>query len=69
MSARRIGFWVGIAGFLATVLLPAPLGMPEPAWPAPPLSLRMWSGQLGRGTLRLANYWRVLPWIVSSLAA
>ena len=34
MSARRIGFWVGIAGFLATVLLPAPLGMPEPAWPA-----------------------------------
>lgn len=34
MTARRIGFWVGIAGFLATLILPAPGGMPAPAWPA-----------------------------------
>jgi len=34
MTARRIGFWLGIAGFLVTVLFPAPLGMPTPAWPA-----------------------------------
>ncbi len=34
MTARRIGFWVGIIGFLATLILPAPAGMPAPAWPA-----------------------------------
>lgn len=34
MTARRIGFWLGIAGFLLTILLPAPAGMPEKAWPA-----------------------------------
>ena len=34
MTARRIGFWVGIAGFLATLILPAPGGMPAAAWPA-----------------------------------
>lgn len=34
MTARRIGFWVGIAGFLATLFLPAPGGMPAAAWPA-----------------------------------
>jgi len=34
MTARRIGFWVGIIGFLATLILPAPGGMPAPAWPA-----------------------------------
>ncbi len=33
MTARRIGFWVGIAGFLATLILPVPQGMPELAWP------------------------------------
>jgi len=34
MTARRLGFWLGIAGFSITVLTPAPLGMPEQAWPA-----------------------------------
>ncbi|WP_374409836.1 DASS family sodium-coupled anion symporter [Novosphingobium colocasiae] len=34
MTARRIGFWLGIAGFLITLVLPAPLGMPDKAWPA-----------------------------------
>jgi solute carrier family 13 (sodium-dependent dicarboxylate transporter), member 2/3/5 len=34
MTARRIGFWLGIAGFAATALTPAPFGMPDPAWPA-----------------------------------
>lgn len=32
MSARRIGFWIGLAGFLATLILPAPAGMPAAAW-------------------------------------
>ena len=32
MTARRIGFGVGLAAFLLTVLLPAPAGMPGPAW-------------------------------------
>ncbi len=32
MTARRIGFWIGLAGFAATVLLPAPAGMTAPAW-------------------------------------
>ena len=34
MNARRIGFWAGLAGFAASVLLPAPWGMPDPAWKA-----------------------------------
>ncbi len=32
MTARRIGFWIGIAGFLLTIILPAPAGMPPLAW-------------------------------------
>ncbi len=32
MTASRIGFWVGLAGFAATLLLPAPGGMPGQAW-------------------------------------
>jgi len=32
MTAQRIGFWLGLAGFLLTTLLPAPAGMPAPAW-------------------------------------
>jgi sodium-dependent dicarboxylate transporter 2/3/5 len=32
MTARRIGFILGVAGFLATLVLPAPAGMPGPAW-------------------------------------
>lgn len=34
MSAQRIGFWLGLLGMAATLVLPAPLGMPAPAWPA-----------------------------------
>ena len=34
MTARRIGFWLGLAGFLVTVLAPAPGDMPLPAWRA-----------------------------------
>lgn len=33
MVAKRIGFWLGIAGFLATLILPTPVGMPPLAWP------------------------------------
>ena len=33
MTARRIGFWLGMAGFAATRIFPAPLGMPAAAWP------------------------------------
>lgn len=32
MTAQRIGFWIGLAGLLATLILPAPSGMPGPAW-------------------------------------
>lgn len=32
MTASRIGFWIGLAGFAATLLLPAPGSMPDPAW-------------------------------------
>ena len=32
MTARRIGFWVGIAGFLVTLLVAPPAGMPQTAW-------------------------------------
>lgn len=32
MTARHIGFWLGLAGFALTLLLPAPAEMPLPAW-------------------------------------
>ena len=32
MTGRRIGFWLGLAGFAATVLLPAPAGLSAPGW-------------------------------------
>lgn len=32
MTARRIGFWLGLAGFLLTLLADAPTGMPDKAW-------------------------------------
>lgn len=34
MSAQRIGFWLGLIGFAATLLLAAPGGMPPQAWRA-----------------------------------
>ncbi len=34
MTAQRIGFWLGLAGFLLTVAMPAPGDMPLPAWRA-----------------------------------
>lgn len=34
MDSRRIGFWLGLAGLAVTLILPAPAGMPAPAWPA-----------------------------------
>ena len=32
MTASRIGFWLGIAGFTLTLILPAPGGMEQAAW-------------------------------------
>ena len=32
MTAQRIGFWIGLAGMLATLVLPAPASMPGTAW-------------------------------------
>jgi sodium-dependent dicarboxylate transporter 2/3/5 len=32
MTAKRIGFWLGLAAFALTALLPAPGSMPQPAW-------------------------------------
>lgn len=32
MITQRIGFVVGLAGFLLTLIVPAPAGMPAPAW-------------------------------------
>jgi sodium-dependent dicarboxylate transporter 2/3/5 len=34
MTAKRIGFVVGLAAFLLTLVLPPPAGMPPLAWPA-----------------------------------
>ena len=30
--SQRAGFWIGLAGFAATLVLPAPAGMTGPAW-------------------------------------
>ena len=32
MIAKRIGFWLGLAAFALTALLPAPGTMPQQAW-------------------------------------
>lgn len=32
MTVARVGFWLGLAGFAATLLLPAPAAMPQSAW-------------------------------------
>jgi len=32
MTAKRMGFWLGLAAFAITALLPAPGSMPQPAW-------------------------------------
>lgn len=32
MDVRRFGFWLGLAGFALTMVLPAPGGMSQPAW-------------------------------------
>jgi solute carrier family 13 (sodium-dependent dicarboxylate transporter), member 2/3/5 len=32
MTAKRIGFVVGLAAFVLTLVLPAPAGMPREAW-------------------------------------
>ena len=32
MTAKRIGFIVGLAAFLLTRVLPPPAGMPDAAW-------------------------------------
>lgn len=32
MTARRIGFWLGLAGFLLTFLIPAPSGLASMGW-------------------------------------
>ncbi|MCX7676387.1 MAG: DASS family sodium-coupled anion symporter [Alteraurantiacibacter sp.] len=32
MTASRIGFWIGLAGFAVSLALPAPGGMPHEAW-------------------------------------
>ncbi|PLK27458.1 DASS family sodium-coupled anion symporter [Novosphingobium sp. TH158] len=34
MTTRRIGFWLGLAGFILTLLVPPPGSMPDAAWPA-----------------------------------
>ena len=41
MTARRIGFWFGLAAFLITLAVPAPAGMPPLAWPTAGLVLWM----------------------------
>jgi len=38
---ERIGLWVGLALFVGALLLPAPAGMPDPAWRATGVALLM----------------------------
>lgn len=41
MTAERLGLWGGLAIFVAMWLLPAPAGMPEPAWKVAALTVQM----------------------------
>jgi len=65
MTAARIGFWVGIAGFLVTALTPAPWGMPDPAWPT--LGLVWWMATWWMTEALPLSATALLPFIVLPL--
>jgi sodium-dependent dicarboxylate transporter 2/3/5 len=65
MVAKRIGFWLGIAGFLATLIIPAPAGMPILAWPT--LGLVFWMAAWWMTEALPLSATAILPFIVLPL--
>ena len=66
MSAKRIGFWLGLALFALTVVLPAPGGMPPQAWIVAGLVLWMASWWMTEALPLTAT--ALLPFLVLPLA-
>ena len=65
MSAARIGLWAGIAGFVLTLVIPAPFGMPAKAWPA--LGLVWWMAAWWMTEALPLSATALLPFIVLPL--
>lgn len=66
MAARRIGFWLGLALFALTVLLPAPGGMSAEAWTVAGLVLWMAAWWMTEAMPLTAT--ALLPFVVLPLA-
>ena len=65
MTARRIGFWVGLSAFLLTLALPAPAGMPALGWPT--LGLVVWMAAWWMTEALPLSVTAMLPFIVLPL--
>ena len=65
MTARRIGFWVGLSAFLLTMLTAAPTGMPALAWPT--LGLVIWMAAWWMTEALPLSVTAMLPFIVLPL--
>jgi solute carrier family 13 (sodium-dependent dicarboxylate transporter), member 2/3/5 len=65
MTAARIAFWIGPAGFLATLLTAAPVGMPALAWPT--LGLVFWMATWWMSEALPLSATAMLPFIVLPL--
>lgn len=66
MTARRIGFVLGLAAFITTLVLPAPAGMPDKAWPV--AGLVVWMGAWWMTEALPLTATALLPFLVLPLA-
>ena len=66
MTARRIGFWLGLAGFATTLLLPAPAGLPLAGWHVAGLVLWMAAWWMTEAIPLTAT--ALLPFVILPLA-
>ncbi len=66
MTVRQVGFWVGLAGFALTLLLPAPAGMPAPAWTV--AGLAWWMAAWWMSEALPLSVTAILPFIVLPLS-
>ncbi len=66
MDGKRIGFLVGLIAFLLTVIVPAPAGMPGPAWTVAGLTVWMAAWWMSEAVPLTAT--ALLPFVVLPLA-
>ena len=66
MNAKQIGFLVGLIAFLLTVIVPAPAGMPGPAWTVAGLTVLMAAWWMSEAVPLTAT--ALLPFVVLPFA-